>query len=151
MAAKRMRGKPDNSWGFPKNTRITIDTTWLAKTLFHSKVRALGFKSASEFMESVARGFGIPPLAQGRTIAKLIIEEMAARRWTVEELAQELDLELEQVDKLLIDDIAQMNELIALQTVLTKPDGTYYDIEDLMEINQGRKVNGERQPIKYDN
>lgn len=151
MAAKRMRGKPDSSWGFLKNTRITIDTTWLAKTLFHSKVRALGFKSASELMESLARGLtGVPPLAQGKTIAKLIIEEMAARIWTVEELAQELDLELERVDKLLIGEPAEMPELIALQTILTKPDGTDYDLEDLIEINQGRKTNGKRQSVECD-
>lgn len=151
MAAKRMRGKPDNPWNAPKDAKFNIDVTRLAKTLAKSQARAFGCKSLAEFMEkSSRRKIGIP-VESPCGIARLIIETLDHLKWEVEDLAKELDLELERIDKILtFDEPAEMHELIALQTIFSKPDGSDYDIEDLIEINQGRKTNGERKSVKHD-
>lgn len=149
--AKKMRGKPDNPWNAPKDAKFYVDVTRLAKTLSKSQMRAFGFKSLAELTENTTRRTISIPKRSPNGISQLIINALAQLNWEIEELAQELDLELERIDKILtFDEPAEMHELIALQTILTKPDGTDYDLEDLIEINQGRKTNGERQSVECD-
>lgn len=150
MAAKRKRGIPDNPWNAIKNASLSFDLTPVGKSLFKSKFRALGIKSVSDWVENFVRGqVEVRIRSPQIEIGKLMIDELDKRQWSVERLAEELDLDLSRVDKLLNYEPAEMHELIALQTILTKPDGSDYDIEDLIEINQrGRKANGEHQPVK---
>lgn len=144
-----MRGKPDNPWDAPKDAKYSVNITQLAKTLARSQMRAFGFKSLAELTENATRRTIAVPKRSPNGISQLIVNALAQLNWEVEELAQELDLELERIDKILtFDEPAEMHELIALQTILSKPDGTDYDLEDLIEINQGRKINGERKSIK---
>lgn len=149
--AKRTRGKPDTIWNALKDTRVSADVTWIARSLLKSKVRAIGLKSLADFLENLARGrLEIRWRSQKTTIAQLMIDELDKRKWEVERLTEELDLELERIDRLLNFEPAEMHELIALQTILSKPDGTDYDLEDLIEINQRKKTNGERQSVECD-
>lgn len=149
---KRERGKPDNPWNSPKDAKFNLGITQLAKTLIKSRMRAFGCKSLSDLMEHFARGTIAIPKRSSNGLSQLIIDALGNLSWEVEELAQELDLDLERIDKILTFDVpAEMHELIALQTVLSKPDGSDYDIEELIEINQvGGQTNGERQHIKRD-
>lgn len=150
--AKRVRGKPDTIWNSLKDTRVSADVTRIARSLLKSKVRAIGLKSLADFLENLARGrLEIRWRSQKTTIAQLMVDELDKRKWDVEQLSEELDLDLGRIDKLLDFEPAEMHELIALQTILSKPDGTDYDLEDLIEINQGRKTNGEHQPVKCNN
>lgn len=148
--AKRIRGKPGTNWDTPKTAKLSSDITPLAKTLIKSQSRAFGYKSIAEFIENLARKTITIPKRSPNGLSQLIIDALGNLSWEVEELAQELDLELERIDKILTFDVpAEMHELIALQTVLSKPDGSDYDIEELIEINQvGGQTNGERKSSK---
>lgn len=141
---KRQRGQPDNPWNALKNATISIDVTKVARALFKSKIRALGFKTIAEFIEKFSRGqieirIRLP---EEVTIAGLMVAELDRRQWEPEKMAIELDLTLERIDALLNYDRATHEELIALRTILTKEDGSEWEPEDLIEINGSKKEKG---------
>lgn len=154
-----MRGQPEGDWDEIKNKGLNLNLTQTGKDKFKEFAQALGLTS-SELVERLGRGWqklaealgGIDALdtllsparlrLRDYTIAQLVDIEIHAQDLGVDEFAEEVDLELEEVEAILAGQRPTTEQLIALSTTLHKV-GTdeLYGIEELQALVK-RQFNG---------
>lgn len=145
-----MRGQPETSWGEMKNAKLNLALTKTGKKKFLEFAAALGIPS-SELAERLGRGWqklaealggmdrlenllAVPSSRQSSTIAQLVEQEIEAQQLGVDEFAEEVDLELAEVEAILAGDRPTTEQVIALSVALHKASGELYGVEELQAI-----------------
>lgn len=132
---KSTAGQAETQWGEPKSKRLMPSITATAKRIILEIVKSFGIPQ-SEFFERLARQWHLIMAALRSTpsIATLIALEAINRGWSPQQLAEEIDLSLEEIDALVAGAKPTDDQVFALASVLTKPSGELWSVAELCQL-----------------